>query len=461
MRIVQTFWSGKDDLLENSYGWLDPQSHLMSWALSCLTLKEHYGEVVMYTDSEGKHVFGTLLGLPYTEIIDQYNDIVCPKRQWAYFKMLTYSMQKKPFIHVDGDVYLSQRLNSLIEDAPLIVQNREIGTKYYGEMINEIKKEEITIPDYLEQMLQKESIPSYNAGILGANDIDFIQRYCDAAFNFIETNKLLDINKNSFISHNILFEQILLYAIAAKEKKTVTTVLNKRVKDNGYSYNDFSDFYSFDDCTLMHIIGGHKRRPQTCELLSRTLLKKYPDYYRRIVDLFPQKHKRIYKEKSNVKRGVLYDEFIANLVNKWRKIPNEDLLLLDKKTCNYFEFLKFSIEEKLSTTIRKNPYLSLYVKGKKQNLSPLEFDIACIPSLLNDGFQTVPLEDLDYNILLLIDEGKTLKELIDSLMDCFIIKTSKREKEKMINGSILKRIEYLLFHKLIFTENKIDKDENE
>ena len=28
----------------------------MSWALSCLSLREHYDEVALYTDSEGKRI---------------------------------------------------------------------------------------------------------------------------------------------------------------------------------------------------------------------------------------------------------------------------------------------------------------------------------------------------------------------------------------------------------------------
>ena len=39
MKIVQTFWHGNNSLLDNSFGWMNPQYHLMSWALSCLFFK--------------------------------------------------------------------------------------------------------------------------------------------------------------------------------------------------------------------------------------------------------------------------------------------------------------------------------------------------------------------------------------------------------------------------------------
>lgn len=41
MKIVQTFWHGNNSLLDNSFGWMNPQYHLMSWALSCLSLKDN------------------------------------------------------------------------------------------------------------------------------------------------------------------------------------------------------------------------------------------------------------------------------------------------------------------------------------------------------------------------------------------------------------------------------------
>ena len=69
MKAIQTFWTCNRSLLEHSFYWKGPQCHLMAWALSCLSLREHYDEVVLYTDSNGYKVFGELLQLPYTDIV--------------------------------------------------------------------------------------------------------------------------------------------------------------------------------------------------------------------------------------------------------------------------------------------------------------------------------------------------------------------------------------------------------
>ncbi len=47
MRIVQTFWTAGQDPLKHAFGWLHPEYNLMSWALSCLSLREHYDEVAL------------------------------------------------------------------------------------------------------------------------------------------------------------------------------------------------------------------------------------------------------------------------------------------------------------------------------------------------------------------------------------------------------------------------------
>ena len=41
MRIVQTFWTAGRDPLKYPFGWSHPEHNLMSWALSCLSLREH------------------------------------------------------------------------------------------------------------------------------------------------------------------------------------------------------------------------------------------------------------------------------------------------------------------------------------------------------------------------------------------------------------------------------------
>ncbi|WP_165040306.1 DUF6734 family protein [Dysgonomonas sp. ZJ709] len=471
MRVVQTLWNGNKDILNDDFGWVSSQYHLMSWALSCLSLKENYEKVVLYTDYAGYNILGKLLKLPYSEIIIQYDNLSCPEHHWAYPKLLTYSLQKKPFIHIDGDVYLPKRLGVKMETDGLIAQNREIGTDYYKNMMDGILQEDIIIPDFLKEVLKKDSIPSYNAGIIGGNDIQFIQKYCRTAFDFIEGNRLNDINrKNVNVNYNILFEQILFYALSEKSNKAVTTVLNHSVQDNGYTYHEFCDFYSYDKYSLMHIIGGHKRNAKICELLGRTLLNKYPEYYERITDLFPAHNKRLQPKETrqlilpNLTKpmGITsYQDYLNNLSIKWKDIPDSYLFDLDKQSCNYFEFLNKSKGDRLLVVIKSNPHLSIYeigddwtsetkllIKEKiNKNYASSHFDIACIPCLSTDGLKEVLINDLAYNILILLKISKTFECLFEELQQCFY---PEIEKDKsLIYNVMVAELEYLFYNKLI------------
>ena len=86
MRIVQTFWTAGRNPLEYSFGWLRPEYNLMSWALSCISLRKNYDEVALYTDEIGKRVLIDLLHLPYTEVHVVYDEHLCLSHHWAYAK---------------------------------------------------------------------------------------------------------------------------------------------------------------------------------------------------------------------------------------------------------------------------------------------------------------------------------------------------------------------------------------
>ncbi len=218
MRIVQTFWTAGRDPLEHPFGWSHPEYNLMSWALSCLSLREHYDEVALYTDQEGYDVLINKLHLPYTEVNVVYDKNLCLPQHWAYAKIKTYSMQTKPFLHVDGDVYLPHPIPEDIANAPLVAQNREIGTHYYRSMIDRLLSyPEIILPEYVQRGLAVQSVPSYNMGIFGGSDLDFIQRYCKEVEDFMQVNNMNDLSErvsnidcNVFLSrYSLLFLRIM------------------------------------------------------------------------------------------------------------------------------------------------------------------------------------------------------------------------------------------------------------
>jgi hypothetical protein len=308
MKIVQTLWSCQKNLLEHSFGWLSPQHHLMAWALSCLRLKEYYDDIHFYTDSTAYKILLERLDLPYKDVHIAYDHLSEDYgNYYALPKILTYFSQEEPFIHVDGDVFIWQRFNSSLESSALIAQNLEKGTTYYKNTMNHLNPELVYVPDLLKNELSKSSISAYNAGIIGGNDVQFLNEYAYIALDIIEKNSPLSPTRRLPLSFNILFEQILFYALTIKKNKPVACVINEVIEDFGYSKHKFADFSLIPwQATYLHVIGAKKMDPEICALMGRTFMQEYPKHFEKILELFPRKHK-------------YFDSIIASFCQKFNK----------------------------------------------------------------------------------------------------------------------------------------------
>lgn len=70
-------------------------------------------------------------------------------------------------------------------------------------------------------------ISSFNAGIIGGNDLLFLQRYINNIINFVSKNKgNLDKASRKFL-YNVVFEQWLYYGMTTFEHKEVRTYYKK------------------------------------------------------------------------------------------------------------------------------------------------------------------------------------------------------------------------------------------
>lgn len=362
MRIVQTFWTAGHDPLEHSFGWLRPEYNLMSWALSCLSLREHYDEVALFTDEQGKHILIDLLHLPYTEVNVVYDEHLCLSQHWAYAKIKTYSLQTKPFLHVDGDVFLPKPIPKDVIDAPVIVQNREIGTEYYrGMMVQLLREAAIKLPKYLDDGLKEEPMASCNMGIFGGSDLDFIHAYCEEAMDICDKNRAECPNGN----FNLLFEQILLAYMARREKQPISTLFSKTFNDNGYTSNEFCLLYDYEHKGYFHLLGGHKRNKDITESLAEILLSHYPNYYKTAVLLFPHFHLRGVSNETFCIPIMMteipiqsYIEFLNEAEEEWSSIS------WDKMCDVAFRYVRSKVlslhELDSGTTICLNPYMRCF-----------------------------------------------------------------------------------------------------
>jgi len=306
MKILHTYWSkpscgNNDNLLENRFdgGWLSMKYHCLSWALSCLKCKQFYENVELYTDSTGKKLLIDMLQLPYSKVhvcLDDINYI--PKQMWAMSKIYTYSLQKEPFIHIDGDVYLWDKFDRTIEEAPLIAQNPEQYNSYYKVPIQYMKRRNFILPDILKNInCENNSICAVNAGTLGGNDISFFREYTKLAFEIFHANKKKFEHKDSG-KLNVVIEQLLFYQMAENSGIDINFLL-------GNIKGDFSNLMEFilvpKEKKYIHLVGFAKRLGVACNMVERHLQLEFPEYYKFFLEKFivntPMQNHRIIDDK--------------------------------------------------------------------------------------------------------------------------------------------------------------------
>lgn len=466
MKFIQTIWTGQRSLLVEPFGWAHPEFHLMSWALSCLSLKRYYDSLTLYTDSEGCYTLIDKLKLPYDNVIVQKDNLPCLPQNWAYSKIKTYSLQCEPFLHIDSDFYLKQSFPDKLLTSKLIAQNKEHGTSYYKGMIDVLFNfNSIKIPDYLKMELKNEAVPSFNMGIFGGDDLNFIHHYCNEVFKFFNENHLNDINNpNSTISCNVVFEQIFFAIIAKKARRHVETLFKQNMQDNGYTVEDFCNLSYYKNKSFFHIIGGHKKNKLVCESLGKALLEMNPEYYENIIRLFPKQHRRLtysFHILNNPPDLPTYHDFISQQEISWKELTPDYLLKQEKKAAHYTYFLNADKQTQLQTIFSRHPLLSIYsispncsqeirqlLVKRFPHFSPKNFsDIALIPALTENGLIEAAIDDAAYNILAILNAPKTFGEIQKEFTNTFSVKLKIQSKK--INECLRRTISYLLFYGII------------
>lgn len=416
MRVVQTFWTAGRNPLEYSFGWLHPKYNLMSWVMSCQCLRMYYDEVALYTDEQGKQVLIDLLHLPYTEVHVVYDETLCLPQHWSYAKIKTYSLQTKPFLHVDADMFLFKPVKAEVTKSPLIAQSKEVGTTYYREIIDKLFEDSaLELPEYLKEGLKEEAIASYNMGLFGGHDMAFIHAYCKEALAVCDRNKAICQNGN----FNLLFEQMLFAYKAKEENIPVSTIFPQVFNDNGYTAAGFCQLNRCDEKGFFHLLGGHKRNLEVIETFVEIFITLYPDYYKLILSLYPHHYQR------GITKGAVsllmmntdmpiksYIDFLNKAERDWSTLSWEDLLKAERR-CIDGKRLSCHKDKLNNVCVCCNPYLKCFdvpvsweeeaIQIMRKRLSceedaPIE-KIAVIPALSFKMRKEYVLYELEHQVL--------------------------------------------------------------
>lgn len=356
MKIIQSFWSGNQNNINDSYGWCSPRYNWMSWILSCHQLVNYYNEVELYTDDFGYDILINKLQLPYTKVHVILNELdIYPKDLWAISKIKAYSLQEEPFIHIDGDVFIWEKFTEDFLNARLVAQNLENTTEYYRDMWNDISAQITFIPKELSSFHNGTSNLCCNMGVIGGNDIQFFKKYCQKSFEFI--NKNIEFwNKINLFNFNIFIEQELFYELATTNSKEIKYLFDEIWDDN--AYKGFGDFYMVPHKrTYLHLLGFYKRQASVCKNMEIYIMKYYPESYSKLSKLLNK------VEESNHEIEFLSSKKVYELLKKFdneiktNQFSNQNFLL---KRDLYNESLTKQLDVFLS---EKTEFIIVLLKG--------------------------------------------------------------------------------------------------
>lgn len=281
MKIVQSYWSKP---ISNDYGWNNKIFHYMSWALSCLRLKQLYPKVELITDEEGEKLLVNTLDLPYDsvniclEVLDGYS----PKL-WTLGKVYSYSIQTEPFIHVDGDVFIWKKFSKKIENATLIAQHKEVSFKHNILFMNLLLANHFCFSDKISPT---DTITEVNAGILGGSNLSFFKKYTDEVLLFINSNRdqIDKISDKNSAAVNTILEQYMFYSLAQYYNIEISYYYKEGIVTDDYC--KLVDFTSLPfKNSYIHTVGYHKGNHEMGERIARCLWYEFPKYYEKIIDL--------------------------------------------------------------------------------------------------------------------------------------------------------------------------------
>jgi len=329
MKAVQTFYSYADEasVIHDSAGFLSPDMNWKSMALSCLLLKKHFGKVTLYCNQRVSELVSEIFQIPYDHIVQipDFMERYTGCDLWALPKIYTYSKQTAPFIHVDCDWFMFEKLSERILKSDLIGQNIEYDDQMYNRRtLEKFISNGCEFPSWVMKDYDSQPILRVvNAGILGGNDICFIQSYVEIIREFIEKNLSVIRNTNDgFI--NSLYEQLFFYLLAKNSSKSIGFCTEGDKLSTKFDWLPINLSYA-PKTGYMHLLADIKRRLNTYVFVSRYLDFLSPDLSYRITrvcadngiyPLINHPHLGIYCKKQSNR----IDINTVNLLNKTHPI---------------------------------------------------------------------------------------------------------------------------------------------
>lgn len=255
------------------------------------------------------------LNLPFTNLIEfsnPYNsniDIIP--------KLIAYTLQKEPYIHLDMDLILNERL-SVENSLPVQFAHKDIEKNWSLSLVNDYNKCYFEPAKYFNEKyglgfnhnLKLSEIP--NMGIVSVNDVDLFKKCTNDTLNFYHENKnIFDNNfswnvyleqatihkkliensekyRQSIINEKqCFFDKSILFKIEKNNKKTELYDFYNDEKKEFMFFKDILDDSFLNDAPSIHFMGNLKKSNRVQLLIIHSLIQDFGlEYVQRVVKEF-------------------------------------------------------------------------------------------------------------------------------------------------------------------------------
>lgn len=272
-------------------------------SLSVEYSRKNFKQVELVTNDYGKQILISKYKIPFTSVNTALNKLDIHKDLWAFAKIVSYSLQKKPFVHIDLDVILWESIPSSLLKSKIFFQHKDTFAMQPGYKYLVSAVEGTTISYFCKE---KGIQHAHNCGVVGVNDLSLTAKWLAMANDFIfnESNKHFWNKLENKGQMNYLFEQYFISCICKGEN------INPDVLLKNFSYNSVEK----PSFKMTHLWGDSKKKPAEMNRIKARLKKEYPEVYDR-VDKTESDYANLFVEVYNKCPGKTKKQ-IDNAINK-------------------------------------------------------------------------------------------------------------------------------------------------
>lgn len=289
MKFIQTYFNNlsHSEIANAQTKFHSPEIHWLSVAYSCLLIKKNHPNIPLHLYGNDS-VIDLLINkfrLPYDKFFILENIPQDREKYYCWPKIEVYKLQEEPFIHIDNDIFIWEPLPDTILCANLVAQHKENDSKFYIRILNHLRNSNVILPNVIEKYLTEDYVISYNAGLIGGNNVSFFKEYTKEIDAFLDQNRIALETISQMFLLNVVFEQWMYYALTTKTNQNVQTYYKDTVVD--FLLTGTREPYlaiEGKNAKYLHLM-DYKRQYSCNRLVVRNMLEEFPEYFNRILTI--------------------------------------------------------------------------------------------------------------------------------------------------------------------------------